>query len=304
MRSRVFKTLAVVVALSVAGISGATYASSQDGGDKGREMAAGGVAPAAINPNLDLENKYVSVTPCRLLDTRAAGGKLNDVANGARAFDVYGTNLSAQGGSATGCDIPNDAVAITVNASATDAEGNGFLRGAAQNGFFILNPDPGTSNTFPNATMLNYTSGFNITSGTTIPICTETSFLFACSGDKELRIRAFLNRTHAVVDVVGYFVPPVFAVVDGDPAGDPNVIRSNGVSSVTHTSLGDWAVNTTKDLRGCVVQVATGNTNEEGTGINILTQLLSVSSTAVFVEQYTANTGAEIDDDWTMVAHC
>src|SRR5256885_16998335 len=56
---------------------------------------------------------YTPVTPCRILDTRIVGGPI--AAGGQRNFLVTGTNLSSQGGSATGCGVPTAGTAAVIN---------------------------------------------------------------------------------------------------------------------------------------------------------------------------------------------
>jgi len=70
---------------------------------------------------------YTPVTPCRIIDTRLAGGP---IAGGTtRDFRVTGTDLSAQGGSATGCGIPSGpATAAVINFVAVTPAGPGDLR--------------------------------------------------------------------------------------------------------------------------------------------------------------------------------
>src|SRR4051794_9493276 len=61
------------------------------------------VAPAVGDPASDL--LFVPVTPCRVIDTRLAGGKVN--ANEVRSYRIAGTTgFEAQGGHAGGCGIP------------------------------------------------------------------------------------------------------------------------------------------------------------------------------------------------------
>lgn len=47
---------------------------------------------------------YTPVTPCRLADTRVAGGQITGGTT--RQFDADGPDLSFQGGSANGCGVP------------------------------------------------------------------------------------------------------------------------------------------------------------------------------------------------------
>jgi hypothetical protein len=66
--------------------------------------------------------------PCRIIDTRLAGGRLTAV----RSFRVAGTTLFAeQGGNAGGCGIPaGPAIAAMINFVAVNAQGAGNLKGA------------------------------------------------------------------------------------------------------------------------------------------------------------------------------
>jgi hypothetical protein len=75
---------------------------------------------------------YTSMQPCRLFDTRVAGGAL--VANTNRQFDAVGVSsagsLSSQGGNANGCPIPGFGVssapqvqAIVVNLTVVTPSG-------------------------------------------------------------------------------------------------------------------------------------------------------------------------------------
>jgi len=64
---------------------------------------------------------YTPVTPCRIIDTRYAGGPIP--AGTTRSFLVTGTNYSAQGGIATGCGVPfGPTTAAVVNFVAVNPE--------------------------------------------------------------------------------------------------------------------------------------------------------------------------------------
>jgi hypothetical protein len=69
---------------------------------------------------------FTPVAPCRIADTRVAGGP---IAGGThRDFDVDGSNLSAQGGSSTGCGIPlGVAQAVLVTISTLKPTANGYF---------------------------------------------------------------------------------------------------------------------------------------------------------------------------------
>jgi hypothetical protein len=91
-------------------------------------IKAAAKSPAELQPNLlgdfTKDNVYTAVTPCRIVDTRVAGGQFGG--NVLRQYDVDGPNLSAQGGSGTGCGIPNGvaaSVAMTVTVTGPGGPG-------------------------------------------------------------------------------------------------------------------------------------------------------------------------------------
>ena len=133
---------------------------------------------------------YTPVTPCRIIDTRLVGGP---IAGGAtRSFRVTGTDLSAQGGSATGCGIPSGpATAAVINFVAVNPAGPGDLR---------ITPF-GTP--MPTASIVNYAAvpGLNIANGPAVAIFDPAAA--ACPSD--FTIRADGSATQVVADVQGYF---------------------------------------------------------------------------------------------------
>ena len=134
---------------------------------------------------------YTQVPPCRIIDTRVAGGSL---APGApRDFRVTGTGLQAQGGDALGCNVPQGrATSAIINFVAVNAVGPGNLRAWAYS-------EPAAAP--PNASIINYTTvaGLNIANAVAVPLCNETP----CSFD--LKVQADGSGTQLVADVVGYF---------------------------------------------------------------------------------------------------
>jgi hypothetical protein len=145
----------------------------------------------AIPGGASVDLTYTPVNPCRIIDTRVAGGAITSATR--RAFHVAGdASLGSQGGSPSGCNVPyGPATAVMVNIAATQSTGAGNLRA-----FAWASPEPPT----PNAVVLNYgvVSGLNaIANGIAVPICGG-----GCSFD--LFIYAS-TTTHVVADVVGYF---------------------------------------------------------------------------------------------------
>lgn len=163
-----------------------------------RSIAAGeevdlrsAAAPALGSSTTDLV--FVPLAPCRIIDTRLAGGAL--AAGVPRDFQVAGTTeFGAQGGTQGGCGVPAgsaepNAPAVVVNFIAVGPSGPGNLVAWAYG-------EPK-----PNASVINYSNvpGLNIANGVVVPIA-GTNLVPA-----DLRIQADVSGTHVVADVTGYF---------------------------------------------------------------------------------------------------
>jgi alpha-tubulin suppressor-like RCC1 family protein len=206
---------------------------------------------------------YLPLTPCRAVDTRLAGGPLTSGAGDTRGFQIGGPgSLAAQGGSSSGCGVPDSASAAVVSITAVGPSGNGFLR-AGPNGFA------------PAATVVNYTDGVGITNTGAVRLGTILT--------QDVTIKNFGTSTHVVVDVVGYFdgpgigsryqtVTPCRAVdtrfapgakMAPDTtrlfqlAGERNAYASQGTTAVTGCGV---------PLRAAAVTVAVTAVSPDGTG--------------------------------------
>ena len=85
-------------------------------------IAAGLIHTKALG-DADDDLVYTPVTPCREIDTRIAGGQIS--ANSSRNFKVWVSSggFTAQGGSATNCNIPANPVAVVVNLTTVSPSG-------------------------------------------------------------------------------------------------------------------------------------------------------------------------------------
>jgi hypothetical protein len=134
---------------------------------------------------------YTPVTPCRIADTRVAGGLI--AGNSTRTFDLDGTDLTAQGGSSTGCGIPfGAATAAALTITVTGPQGGGFLTAWGLG-------------TQPFSAALTYAAGETTSNMTIVPDVP--------GGGNDFSLYAY-SSTHAVVDVVGYFAAPVATPLD------------------------------------------------------------------------------------------
>jgi hypothetical protein len=159
-------------------------------------VACGLSALPAAGQGLSGKLLYVAVQPCRIVDTRIAGGPL--AANSSRTFNVVGaTPYGSQGGNASGCGIPGfvagrpQVQAAMLNVIAVNANGPGDLRAWPS--------DQGK----PNASILNYANqgalaGLNIANGLAVPVRQD-------SQGSDITVQADASGTHVVIDIVGYF---------------------------------------------------------------------------------------------------
>jgi hypothetical protein len=147
---------------------------------------------------------YTPVAPCRIVDTRVAGGILT--AGSTRDFWVTGTGFGSQGGTAGFCGVPfGPATAAMLNFVATSSAGPGNLQAWPYAG------------TVPTASTLNYgsvTGLASIANGLAIPICDPS--VSTCTRD--FTVKANNSNTHVVVDVVGYFSKSASNVVQASSA--------------------------------------------------------------------------------------
>jgi hypothetical protein len=170
-------------------------------------------SPAVSNSEL----VFAPLVPCRVVDTRLAGGVFGPFEIRNFVFRGPTTNYAAQGGSPTGCGVPglagpgpfrNVARAVAVNVVAVGPQGPGDLRAWSPN-----RPEP-------NASILNYAQvpGLNVANGIILPLCDEEA-ADPCVG-KDLSVKADVSGTHVLIDVLGYFqVPETLGDVTGVAAG-------------------------------------------------------------------------------------
>jgi len=133
---------------------------------------------------------FTPVAPCRVLDTRSTPGGPSPLGPGvSRDVQVAGTgaNFAAQGGVDGGCAVPDGVAAVEVTITSVQSTGAGFVRA------WPAGLDE------PNATVLNYSTGRNISNTAAVPL--------AAGGTLDLRLRNAGATTHLIVDVLGYYDP-------------------------------------------------------------------------------------------------
>ncbi|HRP35987.1 MAG TPA: hypothetical protein PLI48_08915 [Gammaproteobacteria bacterium] len=132
---------------------------------------------------------YVPVTPCRILDTRVAGGMIG--ADSTRHVDVSAvTNFAFQGGDSSNCGIGDAGsfAAVAVNFTVVTPSAAGYITAFPYLG------------TRPLAATVNYTAG-DIRGNLAIVRLDQGA------SASEMSVYSYA-QTHLVADVVGYFTNP------------------------------------------------------------------------------------------------
>jgi hypothetical protein len=181
---------------------------------------------------------YTPVDPCRVLDTRSSAGGI--LAPGtAQAFLVAGTaDLSAQGGSATGCGVPLGATAVAVNFGATQSAGPGNVRAYAWSAMPTV-PGAATLN-FGNLAAVGLVT---VPNGAIVPLCDPA--VETCTSD--LYLQSFANSTHVVADVTGYFTRA--SVID-QATQNGNVVEVVAGTCTNYDDGAPWGVTITVPVAG------------------------------------------------------
>ncbi len=156
------------------------------------------LAPAAGAQVLAGNLTYTTLKPCRLADTRVAGGAL--IPGTPRTFNVVGVgapgSLASQGGNSNGCPVPGfvsgvPAVqAVMLNFVAVGPAGGGDLRAWP------------SDQALPTSSVINFSSFsetvLNIANGIAVPVRQD-------SQGADITVQADARATQLVIDVVGYF---------------------------------------------------------------------------------------------------
>lgn len=140
---------------------------------------------------------YFPLEPCRVLDTRTNSGQPGANTGPLQVgvpVSLLFTNPPVDCGAPYG-----PAKALVLNVLAVNAEGPGHLRIWP---FSDPLPPP------PNASIINYATGFNFANGVVLTLCNEPDGDNEDQCDADLVVQAFVNRTHLVVDLLGYFADP------------------------------------------------------------------------------------------------
>lgn len=225
MRSIISTRRAAVTLAALSLATGITAASAAGSDSPNGHATAKGAAPLAqpvIPPGTDLQ--FHVVAPCRLVDTRLAGGALN---HSTRNFTAVGS-LSGQGGSSAGCGVPSSAVAIQANITAVAQGQTGYLTAFA------------AGSPLPNASTVNYGTSGAIANAVTVPL----------NGADQFAIFSY-KKAYAITDVLGYYTQPLYAAVTSIGTVYDGI--SSGVVATAHPSTGVYTVTFNRAVRYCSV---------------------------------------------------
>jgi hypothetical protein len=267
---------AVCVVMSVIGAAGGStsIAGSARRAVPGQEVPSQNLAAFKQNP-AQTNNLYVPITPCRVVDTRLAGGKF--VSGTTRTYLIAGTTgFAAQGGNASGCGIPPAATAVAANLTANGPSVGGYLRAW-----------PSTISTEPNATVLTYLAGPGNISGATLSIAPGVA--------QSLTVRNHSGTTDLVIDVTGYYEPQMHGMVSPSSTSDsthnaPIFAGSSRIVSATNPSTGVYVVTFDSTITYCTPIVDTYNA---GSGIYGAAYAFSGNTATVFTWYLSATTHVE-----------
>jgi len=133
---------------------------------------------------------YTPVVPCRIVDTRNAGGRL--AAGETRNYHAYLTSgtFAGQGGAASNCGIVANPGAVALNIAIVSGGGVGFVTAWPYN-----TPRPLA------ATLNFFAPGEIAANGALVPICQP-----GCASDFSIYTSGGLDL---IIDVVGYFAAPI-----------------------------------------------------------------------------------------------
>lgn len=139
---------------------------------------------------------YTPITPCRILDTRVAGGAI--AGSFSRDFNAVvggGGNFSSQGGSATDCGaVAAGQAAVVINLTAVTPAGAGFATAYP------------FGTTRPLASSVNYTAGAIVNNSIVVKIPTPLT-------TKDFTVYTLASSDY-VADIVGFYSPPVATALD------------------------------------------------------------------------------------------
>lgn len=266
-RTRIASVVLAVIA--VLGCSSVGFASGPAGGWTVPTHRQAALVPPPAEHQPPSENLYVPITPCRIVDTRYGSGTGGTpfASLQTRTYYVSGTlGFGAQGGKSDGCGIPGGTVALAASFLVVSPSGAGRIH-AWPNG-----------SSEPTATTYYY-GNHTGSNSSTVTVNPATSY--------SLKVRNYSASTDLVIDVTGYYVKPMAAVIE--PAGPLYSGSSRAITS-TRISTGQYRITFDRYVRNCTV-TAGGYAGDINVGVN---QFSYAADNQVEVRVFNA-AGASVD---------
>lgn len=284
MKTRLRVTTALFAAggLLLVGLTAASASNSNKAPDLSKlaSASAAKAASAALLGNLpaSTETLFVPITPCRIADTRIAGGAIGN--GNTRAFYVRGTTgFSTQGGKVGGCGVPASATGVTANVTIPSvSSGGGYMTG------WPYGATKPASNfvTYPTAQTVTVNPTFTLTPG---------------GSDPSLAIYNHGHSAYVVIDVTGYYVPQLAGMVS---AG--GVYNNSGrIVSSTHVGTGIYKVTWDSDVTYCTPVVTAYS------GQNVYASAYDFNGTSTYIYTWYldgSNTPTAFDTYVYVAVHC
>jgi hypothetical protein len=170
-------------------------------------LEPGSVIPHVLGDTGD-DLVFTPITPCRIVDTRfATGGWAGKVGpNSGNWYSVNLADFTAQGGASSCPGMPTsfNPGAVAINVTSTGQTGAGNLR--------VVACGAGT----PLVSLLNYTPGVNLANAAVVASAVGTCTLGppAGAGPNDIYVYSGVSTSDVIVDIMGYFAPPVATALD------------------------------------------------------------------------------------------
>lgn len=233
-------------------------------GEKHRDSTSADEPMALPGPDTPAELLYVPVPTCRAVDTRPST-RFGDGTG--RNYYIAGTvGFAAQNGASAGCKVPTGATSVVVKLFAVGSSAAGRLKswpsGSAE----------------PSGSVMYYTKSVaGSLSQVTLPI--------RGGAGADVAIRNVGGPTDVVIDVVGYYMPQMYAYIASSGSA---LDQSGRLVSATKTGTGTYTLEWDRDVTNCA-----------GVGSSDLTgHIVSVYTSGTNTYVYTVNNAGAAEDYW------
>lgn len=187
-----------------------------------RDRRVGAASAPVYQPASEL--RYVPVGTCTIANTSKSGGRLSTTV---RTLIVGGSSgFTAQGGSSTGCGVPQTAVSVQVNFVVTKPKKAGTL---------VVGP----AGQAPDLVTVAFAKGKTATGSVNVSLSGTSASMV---------VKASAGKPYLTATVSGYYVKPLAGFIS--PSGNP-YSGSSRILGGTKTSTGVYEVQFDRNIRYC-----------------------------------------------------